>query len=151
MLGARVVQTWADTDLAAAALNALDKIDLVLPGDRRSALQATPLFAAAGFRTAVVEVDMGVIRRAIREHRRIAFDYIDAHGELTQRSVQPLGMFFFGATWLVGAWCELRDAFRAFRPDRMQTLELGPGFEVRPGRSLADFLGQTQDPGSCPG
>ena len=32
------------------------------------------------------------------------------------------GLFFWGIVWSVTGWCELRDAFRNFRLDRMSDL-----------------------------
>ena len=55
--------------------------------------------------------------------------------------MQPLGVFFWGATWSLGAWCELRTGFRNFRTDRIEELAvLGETFEPQPGRTLRDFF-----------
>ena len=54
----------------------------------------------------------------------------------------------------VGAWCELRQGFRSFRVDRIQTLNvLNSSFPDEPGKRLEDYLsgagerpaGQTKD------
>ena len=42
----------------------------------------------------------------------------------SSRTVWPLGLVFWGPTWTLGAWCELRQDFRTFRLDRMQNLQV---------------------------
>ena len=39
---------------------------------------------------------------------------------LSARAIRPLGIFFWGATATLGAWCELREDFRNFRIDRIE-------------------------------
>lgn len=36
--------------------------------------------------------------------------------------IRPLILYFWGKTWTLGAWCELREGFRSFRVDRMNTV-----------------------------
>ena len=50
-------------------------------------------------------------------------------------------MLFFGSTWLLASWCELREAFRVFRADRIVIMEISTSkFRPVPGRSLRDYL-----------
>jgi predicted DNA-binding transcriptional regulator YafY len=65
---------------------------------------------------------LGLLRRAIGETRKVAFAYTRADGEGSQRTVWPLGLFFWGETWTLGAWCELRGEYRSFRLDRLSGL-----------------------------
>ena len=46
-----------------------------------------------------------------------AVDYVNEHD-------RPLGLYYWGTRWSVGAWCELREDYRNFRPDRMGALTL---------------------------
>lgn len=42
---------------------------------------------------------------------------------------------------MLTAWCELRDDFRNFRPDRIDRLELlDERFEPEPGKTFEDFV-----------
>ncbi|MEM8994992.1 MAG: WYL domain-containing protein, partial [Acidobacteriota bacterium] len=74
--------------------------------------------------------------------RKIRFEYRDAAGAATRRTVRPFGLAFYGWIWVMAAWCELRQDYRAFRPDRMLTLEvLDERFELSSeGISLEGFL-----------
>ncbi len=43
--------------------------------------------------------------------------------------------------WTLTAWCEVRQGFRNFRPDRIETLNmLDEGFEHEDGKGLHDFM-----------
>ena len=62
-------------------------------------------------------------------------------GEPSERVVWPLGLVFWGTKWTLGAWCELRGAFRTFRLDRIESLELLPSqFPDMTGRRFRDYI-----------
>lgn len=53
-------------------------------------------------------------------------------GEITERDIEPLGMYSYEDLWLVIAWCRLRKAYRSFRLDRiLQFRMLDEQFEDR--------------------
>ena len=62
--------------------------------------------------------------------------------EVSERTVRPLGVFFWGKTWTLAAWCEMRVDFRNFRLDRVGESALLDRFEDEPGRTLRDLLAQ---------
>jgi predicted DNA-binding transcriptional regulator YafY len=67
--------------------------------------------------------------------------YVAAEGDRTERSVRPLGLFFWGYTWSLAGWCELREDFRSFRLDRIETMRLlDERFADEPGRTLEDYF-----------
>ena len=53
---------------------------------------------------------------------------------------------FWGDVWTLAAWCELRDDFRSFRLDRMSAIAAGAPFDMKPGRTLEDFLARARLP-----
>ena len=59
--------------------------------------------------------------------------------------VWPLALYFFGGTWLIAAWCELRSDFRSFRLDRLRAVRVGADhYPSQEGRRLADFVRAVQ-------
>ena len=62
------------------------------------------------------------MRAAIRNGRKLSIHYSDESGQATQRMIWPIGMTFYERVRVVIAWCELRQAFRHFRTDRMTGL-----------------------------
>ncbi len=140
VFGMRIVESFGDTKLASAARRAVRKVEAALPDDRRPYVEGTPLFAHNMWPARTPRFELGELRLAIREFRYADLDYTDAQGATTQRRVRPLGMAFFGTSWLLMAWCELREDFRAFRPDRIQGLEIpGEIFEDAPPWDLATY------------
>ncbi|RLW54948.1 MAG: hypothetical protein B6D76_05690, partial [gamma proteobacterium symbiont of Stewartia floridana] len=62
-------------------------------------------------------------------------------GVHSDRVVWPLGLFYWGSVWTLAAWCELRQAFRQFRVDRIESLEIAGGrYQRVNGRTLQDYL-----------
>lgn len=121
-LGGRMVQGWADAGLGRAAERALLKIEAVLPAALKTRMQHEALLVPDFHIPAAMVAPLGVLRAAIGATCKVTFDYIRADGTDSQRTVWPLGLFFWGETWTLGAWCELREAYRSFRLDRMHRL-----------------------------
>jgi len=78
---------------------------------RRHALRAELPRAQIGERR------LGAVRAAIKARRKVALAYRDRGDTSTERTVQPLGVFYWGASWSIGAWGQLRRDFRNFRLD----------------------------------
>jgi len=141
VLGARIVESWADPKLAEAARDVIAKVETVIPERLRRHMEETALLAPANHYMEPIALDLGDLRRAIRERFKVRFAYRNAEGAATERDVRPLALAFFGPIWLLNAWCELRRDFRSFRLDRMEGFQvLGEAFRPEPGRTLQDFL-----------
>jgi len=140
VVGARMVETWTTDQLSAAARQALEKIEAALPERLKAELSKPRMFAVDLRGPQGVRVPLDTIRAAIAEMRRVEFDYRKDAGEASRRTVQPLGLYFWGNVWTLAAWCEMRDDFRSFRVDRMTGAVAGAPFEMKPGRTLEDFL-----------
>lgn len=141
VLGARIVRAWGDPELQKAAEEALAKIESVLPETLKRAIPDAALFAPDFHVRGTLTRHLTELRRAIRQRRKVRLSYEDRNGSATARTVQPLGLFYWGPAWSLGAWCELREGFRNFRLDRIATTELlGESFRPEPGRTLQDFF-----------
>ncbi|MEN8184857.1 MAG: YafY family protein [Myxococcota bacterium] len=141
VLGARIVATWGDPELALAVGSAMTKIEAVVPDAVRRVFLDTALFAPGFPSAAAMAREIGVLRRAISERRYIHFAYTRADGERTRRDARPLGLYFWGNKWTLAAWCELRADYRSFRPDRMEDVKLlDAAFDESDGVGLAEFV-----------
>lgn len=141
VLGARIVRSVADTDLAKASESAIGKIESVLPKHLKPRLSDSSLFAPDPSVSVQVSRKLAPVRRAIAEGRKLHIAYATESGERTERVVRPLGAFYWGRVWTLGAWCELRADFRNFRVDRIeQATVLDELAGDEPGRTLNDFL-----------
>ncbi len=141
VLGARIIESWADPALARAAADVVAKVEAVLPENLREQVERTPLSAPADHCAAPLSVDAAAIRAALRDRRKLHFHYCNAEGRASERAVRPLALAFYGPVWLLIAWCELRVDFRAFRLDRMRDMTvLDERFAEERGKTLHDFV-----------
>ncbi len=140
VLGTRMARAWGGARLAAAAEEALRKIESVLPPALRERVDRPRLYAPGMRVTDETRADLDQLHAAIDAGLRVGFAYTTETGAQTERVVRPLGLFFWGGTWTLAAWCELRENFRAFRVDRMAAIVPGTAFPQVPGQGLADYL-----------
>ena len=123
ILGSRWVAQLPDASLARAAADAVAKIVAVLPDRLRHCVEDAGLFAVP--RTAVRDrIDAGIVREAIRDERKLRIAYMSDDDKETIRVIWPIAIAFFERVRVVVAWCELRQAFRHFRTDRIAAAEL---------------------------
>jgi predicted DNA-binding transcriptional regulator YafY len=139
--GARMVQAWSSPQLKKAAELALAKIASALPKDKRIVLERTPLYSPEFFIDKAVGERLDIMRDAIRGHRVLHLDYEDMRALRSQRDVRPLACAFWGGTWTLAAWCELREDFRTFRLDRIRGVETTERvFADEPGKTWPDYV-----------
>jgi predicted DNA-binding transcriptional regulator YafY len=117
------LQRLAGTPFEGAARSALHKLVAVMP--RRDALAARDLAARVHF------IDNGdaspmhvspAIADAVAGTRVLALGYVDKHGVVSRRDVEPLGYVAGPNGWYLVGWCRLRKAVRAFRLDRIRSV-----------------------------
>lgn len=142
LLGARMVSSWGDTDMAIHANQAIQKILAVLPDHLRHSDENLPLLVpnmeeVQKYYTAHSQP----MREAIRLRLRVAIDYVRADEQQSSRRIEPLGLIFWGKVWTLVAWCHLRDDYRTFRLDRIQSVAVtDEQFETHDYKSLKHFL-----------
>ena len=146
VLGARMVRSWTDARLASAAKSALAKVEHVLPPRLASRAARNRLFAPDFHVPKETLAVMSSIRGALEDQRVMRIEYGDESGAVSDRCVRPLALSFWGRSWTLTAWCELREDFRTFRVDRIRAADvLARRFEEEPGRSLEDFFARMQE------
>jgi len=139
--GARMLQTWGGTQMAANAEEAIVKIDSVLPDALKAKIGQVPVHAmfpledSGHWRDTLDEVE-----QASEERVRLKMSYADGAGSKTERTIRPLGVWFWGKVWTVIGWCEMRDDFRMFRIDRISDLERLDTFKPAKGQTIQDFF-----------
>jgi predicted DNA-binding transcriptional regulator YafY len=81
------------------------------------------------------------LRVAAESRHKVRLRYLDLKERESDRLVRPLGCFYWSEVWTLAAWCEVRDGFRNFRVDRIQSLDvLDVRFRDEAGKTLADLL-----------
>ncbi|MEM7077486.1 MAG: YafY family protein [Pseudomonadota bacterium] len=148
IFGAQVAKRWGDKDMATAAERILDKVDAVLPEKLRPELNSQTVVVpeVASFQSAQTTEHLGEVRESINTRQRLFLAYHDVNGAPTERIVWPLTLVYWGNTWALGAWCELRQDFRNFRIDRIADVrKLASSFPDEQGKRLQDYFDQVSD------
>jgi predicted DNA-binding transcriptional regulator YafY len=116
-----LVRRTGDRGLQEAAAAVRAKIAAVHP---RAAgpVEATPFYVWTRGASVAPAVCMGEVRGAIRASRKMRIDYLNRDGVESRRIVWPLAVAYFAESTLLGTWCELRQDYRHFRTDRVQSL-----------------------------
>ncbi len=141
VLGARIVESWADPVLSTAASDVIAKVKAVIPERLQTYMANTALLAPEHTYIEPISFEMPDMRQAIRQKLKVKFSYHDASGSGSERTVRPLSLAYFGPVWLLAAWCELRNDFRTFRLDRIEGFSAQQEkFRDETGKTLHDFL-----------
>lgn len=129
VLGMALNKRTGDRELGAASTRVLDKIAAALPAPLRQALSSRALHAWGSAIPTADAVDLGLVRRAIRDEEKLAIDYRDEQAKVTQRTIRPIALIYYSEAAVMVGWCELRQAIRNFRIDRTLTCApTGQGF-----------------------
>jgi predicted DNA-binding transcriptional regulator YafY len=140
VLGASIVASWTDKEFAKSAKRVIDKVKNALPENLKEKLEETALFSPPSSAKEHIKINFSEVRRAIRNKYRIKITYNSIAEQKTQRIIRPLALIFFGPTWLLVGWCELRNDFRNFRMDRILKNVILEQFEDQKGQQLKDYL-----------
>ncbi len=66
---------------------------------------------------------LSTLQYALTNFFLIDIGYTDEANRLTQRRIEPFALLSTRNSWILVAWCRLREDFRNFRLDRIQTLD----------------------------
>ena len=139
----RMAQVWLDPKLALSAEASLSKILSVLPTAARAAAESSPLYVPTIQLDKATQQNLQTLREATQKRLKVTLNYRDLSEKISNRVVRPLGCFFWGKVWTLGAWCETRNDFRSFRLDRMEKITVSEvNFALEAGKGLADYLGR---------
>ena len=129
VLGTGMVEEMWGQLYREAARGALAKLENLLPDEQvREVAWARKSLVATGMHRADLEAlapTLEKLRRAVREHRRIAMNYRSGnnpHPEL--RELDPYALVHRWGWWYTIGYCHLRKELRTFRVDRMDSLNL---------------------------
>ncbi len=120
VLGAAWVAQRGDAALARGAQDLIAKLNHAVPEELRVILLDASLRPISFRKRAPDSFDVARIRAAIRERQKLRIDYEDVDGRATSRVIWPFLIAYTEDVRMVAAWCELRNAFRNFRTDRIR-------------------------------
>ena len=139
-LGMSIVQEVADTELREGARTLHEKIASYAPNRRKSPKSwGFGLYEFKRVRDGLKF--MPILRRAIRERGKLHVAYRSLSGGQSERTIRPLQTDYWGRVWTLSAWCEMRNGFRAFRIDHIESCDpTGELFQDEPGKTIEDYL-----------
>lgn len=119
VLALALLERTGDRGLKEAARQVSRKIASVVPEPLAGAFSNNALHAWGASAPTPTAIDLTLVRRAIRDERKLNIEYRDEAGTTTERVVRPIALIYYSHTANVVAWCELRQAIRNFRTDRV--------------------------------
>jgi predicted DNA-binding transcriptional regulator YafY len=128
VLSLALLERTGDTELKRAAKQVNRKIAAAVPAPLAQAFSANALHAWGTAAPVPDAVDLGLVRRAIRDERKLVLDYRDEYGTATERTIRPIALIYYSQTANIVGWCELRQAIRNFRADRVEHCEAAESF-----------------------
>src|ERR1700723_3040322 len=90
VLGARLVQAWGGAASMAAADQALQRIEAVLPPELRERLDGILMYAPGSRMPQLLRERLDVLHEACIDRRVVAFAYTREDGQSSEREVRPL-------------------------------------------------------------
>ncbi|MGZ3926378.1 MAG: helix-turn-helix transcriptional regulator, partial [Mucilaginibacter sp.] len=85
-----------------------------------------------------------IILQAIAQRNVLAIHYFAAHNQQkSERSIEPVGVFYQDKYWHLIAWCRLRNDYRDFRLDRISGISLSPERFKTQHPNLKEYISQS--------
>jgi len=119
VLGAQWVAERGDAVLANAARDLVAKIATVVPEHLRPFIAEPTMSAPVPRGLTTDRLDTAKTRLWIRSGRKMRIRYRSEAEQESERTIWPVIIGYAETVRLLVAWCELRQAFRHFRTDRI--------------------------------
>lgn len=145
LLGAKLASEMTDSGVQRNMEEAMYKIRAVLrTTDKDFVEQLLPNIEVSVPRhrkTTQADRRLLQLQKAIAERKLIFMRYRSGNEEATERKVEPVGLWHYGQHWHLIGWCRLRNGYRDFRVNRIQSLELREEqYKVRSFASLKEYI-----------
>ena len=155
VLGAKMVEHFGDQKVDRQFDNALFKIKSVLKANDKEYLETleqkivfsvpkrSSAWSLLGLeQSSETDFYLTEIQTALANRLTLDLEYYASYrDQFSKRTVEPLALFFYSNSWHLIAWCQMRQAYRDFRTDRIRSCSVGNSFDLtRSGDSLRSYL-----------
>ncbi|MFM9909297.1 MAG: helix-turn-helix transcriptional regulator [Chitinophagaceae bacterium] len=129
MLGAKLTAQFTDKSVQKQFESALFKIKSVLRNiDKEHVDQLNDSIAILAPKPGPDDGSaqyLAVLQKTIVDKKIVTIRYQANYSEeITERSIEPIGLCYYGSAWHLIAWCGMRKGYRDFRINRMKTLHV---------------------------
>jgi predicted DNA-binding transcriptional regulator YafY len=142
----KLVEKMTDASIRQAYESALLKIKAVLNNSEKDHLESLQSSIAV-FRHVDPQMQssnpyMAEVQKAIGQKLVMSLEYMSVKNqEKTKREVEPIGVVFYSGNWHMIAWCRLRNGYRDFRIDLIQSSKpTGTHFDSRNLLTLQEYF-----------
>ena len=142
----KLVEKMTDNSIRNAYESALLKIKSVLNTSEKDHLEnlqsSIAVFRMPDHQPEFPNQFMSEIQKAISKKNVLALAYYStSKQEHTTRIVEPIGVVYYSGRWHLIAWCRLRNGYRDFRVDMIQTMNnTGEIFDPRNHYTLQEYF-----------
>lgn len=146
----KLVSQLTDKEVAMNYSSAMYKIKAVLDNDKKEMIQNVgsniEVFNRPG--RSGIQSDLSVMQpilKSVDQQTVLKMGYIARYNhQHTERTVEPLGVFYQDNNWHLIAYCRMRDDYRDFRLDRISAMEVTAEPFTRKHPQLKDYLSGTK-------
>ncbi|MFY0594137.1 helix-turn-helix transcriptional regulator [Roseivirga sp.] len=130
VIGSKLIEGQTDRSIKKHFKEAMFKIKSVLKSEEKEGLEKLESQIRVSSIPQMESDDfpnnfLATIQRALVGQCVLAFKYFSNYtGDFNVRSVEPIGLTFYGGHWHLLAYCRLREAPRDFRVDRLVKLQM---------------------------
>jgi predicted DNA-binding transcriptional regulator YafY len=131
MLGSKLAATFTDRSVQKQFESALFKIKAVLRTTDKDHVdnlnEHIAIFSTRrdGDDDSSSSQYLAVLQKAIVDKKVVNIRYEASYSEqVTERSVEPIGLIYYSSAWHLIAWCRMRQGYRDFRINRMKALHV---------------------------
>lgn len=145
LMGGKLAQQMTDVSVQKNFEDAMYKIQSVLrTADKEYLEQLLPNMEVTPGRVPVDESSnrhLSALQKAIAEKIVLFIRYQTNMETISERMVEPVGLWHYSNHWHLIGWCRLRNNYRDFRVSRIQRLQLKDEvFTPRSYQSLKDYI-----------
>lgn len=128
LLASKLVEKMTDKSVRTAFESAMHKIKSVLKESEKDHLESLNSMVEVHVRQWRRQPDlpndfMNDIQKAVANKEVLDIVYLSSKDETTSRSVEPIGLFYYGSAWHLIGWCRLRKGYRDFRSDQIKEMK----------------------------
>lgn len=146
LMGGKLTERFTDQRESEAFGQALTKIRSVLrPADKETLAAIESRIEVFQFAPAQPRhLHLFELKKALAQNLLVEIDYQKEGADSSEnRTIEPLALCFYSGNWHLMAWCRLREAYRDFRTDRINTIKIpGNTFDLSKHPPLIEIFGQ---------